>query len=184
MTMLVCWNIIYKSFVISFIQVNLLFTTDVIEEGIHVPGCSSVIRFDLPKTIRSYVQSRGRARQANSQFIMMLERYDVYLDVVNLEVFGSWSHCWKIQCTFSIVYLIICTFRGNTKQRNQLFDIIKSEHFMTDDSVYSGLDIFSPRACTVEKAISYCVDSTGASVTLDSSVTLIHQYCGKLKGNK
>ncbi|KAK4283890.1 hypothetical protein QN277_000793 [Acacia crassicarpa] len=128
-------------------KINLLFTTDVIEEGIHVPRCSSVIRFDLPKTIRSYVQSRGRARQANSQFIMMLER-------------------------------------GNTKQRNQLFDIIKSERFMTDDSVYSGLDFFPRRACTVEEAIRYSVDSTGASVTSDSSVTLIHQYCGKLKGDK
>ncbi|XP_028790121.1 endoribonuclease Dicer homolog 3a [Neltuma alba] len=127
-------------------KVNLLFTTDVIEEGIHVPGCSSVIRFDLPKTIRSYVQSRGRARQANSQFIMMLER-------------------------------------GNSKHISQLFDIIKSERFMTDDSLNSGFSIFTPRACTVEEAITYSVDSTGASVTSDSSVTLIHQYCGKLKGD-
>lgn len=55
-------------------KVNLLFTTDVVEEGIHVPNCCYVIRFDLPKTVRSYVQSRGRARQNNSEFIMMLER--------------------------------------------------------------------------------------------------------------
>ncbi|PIN18423.1 Ribonuclease III [Handroanthus impetiginosus] len=55
-------------------NVNLLFSTDVIEEGIHVPKCSSVIRFDLPKTVRSYVQSRGRARQKDSQYIIMLER--------------------------------------------------------------------------------------------------------------
>ncbi|XP_074345959.1 endoribonuclease Dicer homolog 3a-like isoform X1 [Apium graveolens] len=55
-------------------KVNLLFTTDVVEEGIHVPNCSTVIRFDLPTTVRSYVQSRGRARQKNSQYVMMLER--------------------------------------------------------------------------------------------------------------
>lgn len=55
-------------------QVNLLFATDVVEEGIDVPHCSSVIRFDLPKTVRSYVQSRGRARQTESQYILMLER--------------------------------------------------------------------------------------------------------------
>ncbi|XVE97781.1 hypothetical protein REPUB_Repub03eG0048300 [Reevesia pubescens] len=58
-------------------KVNLLFATDVVEEGIHVPNCSCVIRFDLPKTVRSYAQSRGRARQSNSQFIMMLERGNV-----------------------------------------------------------------------------------------------------------
>ncbi|CAO2167444.1 unnamed protein product [Urochloa humidicola] len=55
-------------------KVNLLFTTDVAEEGIHVPDCSCVIRFDLPKTTRSYVQSRGRARQKDSQYILMIEQ--------------------------------------------------------------------------------------------------------------
>lgn len=55
-------------------QVNLLFTTDVAEEGIHIPNCCCVIRFDLPKTVRSYVQSRGRARQSNSIYILMIER--------------------------------------------------------------------------------------------------------------
>ncbi|KAL0297330.1 UNVERIFIED_CONTAM: Endoribonuclease Dicer3 [Sesamum radiatum] len=60
-------------------KVNLLFSTDVVEEGIHVAKCSSVIRFDLPKTVRSYVQSRGRARQKDSQYIIMLERYGIVL---------------------------------------------------------------------------------------------------------
>ncbi|XP_039850430.1 endoribonuclease Dicer homolog 3a-like isoform X2 [Panicum virgatum] len=58
-------------------KVNLLFTTDVAEEGIHVPDCSCVIRFDLPKTTRSYVQSRGRARQKDSQYILMIEQGNV-----------------------------------------------------------------------------------------------------------
>lgn len=53
---------------------NILFTTDVAEEGIDVHNCSCVIRFDLPKTVRSYIQSRGRARQNDSQYILMLER--------------------------------------------------------------------------------------------------------------
>ncbi|KAM7276585.1 hypothetical protein ACFE04_018451 [Oxalis oulophora] len=54
-------------------KINLLFTTDVVEEGIDIPNCSCVIRFDLPKTVRSYVQSRGRARQDKSQFVILLE---------------------------------------------------------------------------------------------------------------
>ncbi|KAJ1286734.1 hypothetical protein BS78_03G374900 [Paspalum vaginatum] len=58
-------------------KVNLLFTTDVAEEGIHVPDCSCVIRFDLPRTTRSYVQSRGRARQKGSLYIIMIERGNV-----------------------------------------------------------------------------------------------------------
>ncbi|KAJ1382263.1 Ribonuclease III domain [Sesbania bispinosa] len=127
-------------------KVNLLFTTDVLEEGIHVPNCSCVIRFDLPKTVCSYVQSRGRSRQANSQFILMLER-------------------------------------GNLKQRNQLFDIIRSERSMTDAAINKDHES-NLRAFTVEKTNAYHVDSTGASVTLDSSVTLINKYCEKLPRDK
>lgn len=56
------------------LQVSFLFTTDVAEEGIHVPNCSCVVRFDLPKTVRSYVQSRGRARQSDSRFVLMIQR--------------------------------------------------------------------------------------------------------------
>ncbi|KAM0930615.1 hypothetical protein ACQ4PT_000868 [Festuca glaucescens] len=55
-------------------KVNLLFTTDVTEEGIDVPNCSCVIRFDLPRTVCSYVQSRGRARRSNSNYVLMIER--------------------------------------------------------------------------------------------------------------
>ncbi|KAK1669062.1 hypothetical protein QYE76_057221 [Lolium multiflorum] len=55
-------------------KVNLLFSTDVAEEGIDIPDCSCVIKFDLPRTTRSYVQSRGRARQKDSQYILMIER--------------------------------------------------------------------------------------------------------------
>lgn len=51
-----------------------MFSTDVIEEGIHVPECSCIVRFDLPKTVKSYIQSRGRARKEESLHIILLER--------------------------------------------------------------------------------------------------------------
>ncbi|KAL5786463.1 hypothetical protein ACOSQ2_008855 [Xanthoceras sorbifolium] len=128
-------------------KINLLFATDVVEEGIHVPNCSCVIRFDLPKTVRSYVQSRGRARQNDSQFVMMLER-------------------------------------GNIKQRDQIYDIIRSESSMTDTAIKRDPDGCFLRSCTFEKTNSYTVDTTGASVTVDSSVSLIHHYCEKLPLDK
>uniref|UniRef100_A0A5B7CE62 Uncharacterized protein n=1 Tax=Davidia involucrata TaxID=16924 RepID=A0A5B7CE62_DAVIN len=128
-------------------KVNLLFATDVVEEGIHVPNCSSVIRFDLPKTVRSYVQSRGRARQNDSQFVMMLER-------------------------------------GNIKQRDQLFDIIRSEYSMTDTAINRDPDAYILKACNIKETDAYYVGVTGASVTADSSVSLIHRYCEKLPGDK
>lgn len=55
-------------------KLNCLFATSVAEEGLDVPDCNLVIRFDLYKTMVQYVQSRGRARQDNSKFIHMVER--------------------------------------------------------------------------------------------------------------
>ncbi|PRQ25534.1 putative ribonuclease III post-transcriptional gene silencing PAZ-Argonaute family [Rosa chinensis] len=128
-------------------KVNLLFATDVVEEGIHVQNCSCVIRFDLPKTVRSYVQSRGRARKNDSQYIIMLER-------------------------------------DNKKQRDHLFDIIRSEYSMTDTSRNRDPDGCNLRACNFEDANAYYVEATGASITPDSSVSLIYRYCEKLPGDR
>ncbi len=53
--------------------VNVLFTTSVGEEGIDVPQCNLIIRFDLYKTTIQYMQSRGRARMKGSIYAHMIE---------------------------------------------------------------------------------------------------------------
>ena len=55
-------------------EINCLFATSVAEEGLDVPDCNLVVRFSLYGTMVQYVQSRGRARQANSRFVHMVER--------------------------------------------------------------------------------------------------------------
>ncbi|WCJ29281.1 dicer-like 3 [Euphorbia peplus] len=128
-------------------KLNLLFSTDVLREGIHVPDCSCVICFDLPKTVCCYVQSRGRARQNDSQYIIMVER-------------------------------------GNTEQRDQLFDFIRSEWLMTNTAINRDPDVWSPKVCASEEIKAYVVDVTGASVTTESSVNLVHRYCAKLPADR
>ncbi|KAL8339952.1 hypothetical protein RB601_006198 [Gaeumannomyces tritici] len=54
-------------------ELNCLFATSIAEEGLDIPGCNLVIRFDLHKTTIQYIQSRGRARMAGSVFIQMTE---------------------------------------------------------------------------------------------------------------
>ncbi|KAG6013044.1 hypothetical protein E4U43_007513 [Claviceps pusilla] len=54
-------------------EINCLFATQVAEEGIDVPDCDLIIRFDLHDSAIQYIQSRGRARQAKSTFVHMVE---------------------------------------------------------------------------------------------------------------
>jgi endoribonuclease Dicer len=54
-------------------DINCLFATPVAEEGIDIPSCDLVIRFDVYNTVIQYIQSRGRARQRESRYITMIE---------------------------------------------------------------------------------------------------------------
>lgn len=55
-------------------ETNCLFSTPVGEEGIDIPACDLVIRFDMYNSVIQYIQSRGRARQASSRFISLIEK--------------------------------------------------------------------------------------------------------------
>ena len=53
-------------------EIKLLISTSVLEEGLDVPVCNLVIRFDSAMTLRSLVQSRGRAsRRPDSKFVVI-----------------------------------------------------------------------------------------------------------------
>ena len=54
-------------------KVNLLIATSVVEEGLDVPKCNMVCRFDLPPNFRSYIQSKGRARAKGSVFYLLMD---------------------------------------------------------------------------------------------------------------
>ncbi|KAK3353012.1 hypothetical protein B0T25DRAFT_199212 [Lasiosphaeria hispida] len=55
-------------------ELNCIFATSVAEEGLDIPDCNAIIRFDLYDTLIQYIQSRGRARQAGSEYIHLIER--------------------------------------------------------------------------------------------------------------
>lgn len=54
--------------------VNTLIVTSVAEEGLDIPACNLVIVMDGFKLPASYVQSRGRARNMESEYVVMCER--------------------------------------------------------------------------------------------------------------
>ena len=55
-------------------EINLLFATSIAEEGLDIPLCNVIIRFDMYDTLIQYIQSRGRARHKQSRYVHMLER--------------------------------------------------------------------------------------------------------------
>lgn len=64
----------YNSDGIFTCQLNLLIATKVGEEGLDIQTCCLVIRFDLPETVASFIQSRGRARMAQSEYAFLVDR--------------------------------------------------------------------------------------------------------------
>jgi endoribonuclease Dicer len=57
-------------------KTNVLVASDVLEEGIDIQKCNLVVKFDMPKNYRSYVQSKGRARFQNSKYYILVPLSD------------------------------------------------------------------------------------------------------------
>lgn len=71
-------------------ETNVIVTTNVLEEGIDLQMCNTVIKYDHPQTFASYQQSKGRARMKDSQYMVMLnneerqkflEKYRLYKSI-------------------------------------------------------------------------------------------------------
>ncbi|XP_058065464.1 endoribonuclease Dcr-2 [Anopheles bellator] len=67
-------------------QINVLCATNVLEEGIDLQMCNIVIMFNEPTSYSSYMQSKGRARMKDSNYVMMVmqENKDKFLQRLTL----------------------------------------------------------------------------------------------------
>lgn len=120
-------------------ELNLLVATKVGEEGLDIQTCCLVIRFDLPETIASFIQSRGRARMPQSEYAFLVDR-------------------------------------GNQKELNLIQSFKKDEDQMNEEIECRTSSVtFND----LEKK-TYKVDSTGATISTGSSISLLHRYCSKL----
>lgn len=51
-------------------ECNIMISTSILEDGCDLPKCNLVIRFDLPITFHSYIQSKARSRASDAQFLL------------------------------------------------------------------------------------------------------------------
>jgi superfamily II DNA or RNA helicase/dsRNA-specific ribonuclease len=52
-------------------EINVLFATSIVEEGVDVQACSFVIVFDSLRSAKGYIQMKGRARQTSATFVVL-----------------------------------------------------------------------------------------------------------------
>ncbi|KAF9149283.1 Dicer-like protein 1 [Linnemannia schmuckeri] len=146
-------------------QYNLLVATDVAEEGIDIDRCRLVIRFDVKNTVISHIQSRGRARDPNSEYIIMLPENDGYLEKISGAEADMRRWCGELPQDRVI------RLRGPSA--NGEYDGEDGD----DEDANSGLEDMKELA-GVET--DFRVESTGARVNFYNSVPLLHQYCSSL----
>lgn len=68
-------------------ECNIMVATSVLEQGCDLPKCNLVIRFDLPKSFHSYIQSKARARSTDSHYILLARENQVQTFVKQLAEF-------------------------------------------------------------------------------------------------
>ena len=71
-------------------EFNVLIATSVVEEGLDVRKCNLVVRFDGLDNYREYVQSKGRARAAESRYVVLAEQSKIQDVISNIEVGIDW----------------------------------------------------------------------------------------------
>nr|XP_031838404.1 endoribonuclease Dcr-1 [Nomia melanderi] len=55
-------------------ECNLMISTSILEEGIDIPKCNFVMRYDFPKTYQSYVQCKSRARAVDAIHVILVPK--------------------------------------------------------------------------------------------------------------
>ncbi|XP_063802608.1 endoribonuclease Dicer [Pseudophryne corroboree] len=83
-------------------ETNLLIATSIVEEGVDIPKCNLVVRFDLPTEYRSYVQSKGRARAPISNYIMLADTDKIRGFEEDLKTYKAIEKILRNKCSKSL----------------------------------------------------------------------------------
>ncbi|KAL2783565.1 hypothetical protein BJX66DRAFT_349313 [Aspergillus keveii] len=132
-------------------EINCLFATSVAEEGLDIADCNLVVRFNLFNTMIQYVQSRGRARQSNSTYASLIERYNREQEE-RLQLVRDAENIMKLFC-----------------------------ESLPEDRILKGNDWVSNSAPSNEVERAYTVKSSGARLTYHSALAVLARYASSLQ---
>ncbi|KAG6845200.1 hypothetical protein H0H87_012527 [Tephrocybe sp. NHM501043] len=142
----------HKNTVESFRRgdINILIATSVAEEGLDFPACDLVIRFDPLAHMVAYVQSRGRARNKTSTFIVMIQQ-------------GDTTHLSRYHTLKMAEPEVNKIYQSRNAPPNHVFDEDAAD------------DIVGP--ADLSERERYVVESSGAVLTYDNSISLLNRLC-------
>lgn len=132
-------------------ETNCIFATSVAEEGLDIPDCNLIIRFDLCKTMIQYIQSQGRARQADSTYIHLAE-------------LGNGDHRRRL----------------HQNAENETF-LRRFCNTQPEDRLLKGSDYDMEFFLHEERNQgTHVVESTGAKLTFHSSLSILSEFANSL----
>ena len=141
---------------------HLIIATKILEEGLDVPSCNLIVRFDPSATVRSFIQSRGRARKQNSDYVLLVRRH----------VFQFWVYCCFLRkfLFFQLYEIWFLFFSIQSRQLDIIHWIIYSpiEYHLWDAEPGVGCVIFG--VCSTFPVWIVC---HGSLVLLNSSVHIL-----------
>ncbi|XP_066152978.1 endoribonuclease Dcr-1 isoform X1 [Euwallacea fornicatus] len=79
-------------------ECNILVSTAVLEQGCDLPKCNLVVRFDLPETFHSYIQSKARARASEAHYILFPNEHEVDKFVTHLAEYNEIENTLLRRC--------------------------------------------------------------------------------------
>ncbi|KXN82617.1 Dicer-like protein 1 [Leucoagaricus sp. SymC.cos] len=135
-------------------KVNVLLATSVAEEGLNFPACDLVVRFDPLRHMVAYVQSRGRARNAASRFVVMIREND-------LEALTLYQTLQAHEPEMNRAYQ---SRHGEADTTPDLQEADEDEDDELDPSDLAGRE-------------RYIVPKTNAPLTYDNAIELLNRLC-------
>ncbi|TPX47024.1 hypothetical protein SeLEV6574_g02881 [Synchytrium endobioticum] len=135
-------------------KLNLLVATAVAEEGLDIPECNLVVRFD-PRNMKlgSLIQSRGRARSANARFVVMIERHHGQDGSILMRLWGQEQ-----------------LFRAHLAEVSRATDPkARYKELLEEEVNQNEVAQFAHEP--------YRVESTGATLQLTSCMSLLNRFC-------
>ena len=89
-------------------EINVLVATAIVEEGLDVPKCNLVFRFNKSPNFSSYMQSKGRARaKKNASYVLLLDESDDKTLKKDLAEYSSYDEIEKVSFIMCDVKLIV-----------------------------------------------------------------------------